>query len=540
MSRRVLHETSGLACRLVWTISLTVGLLASWAGISSAQITPQSALAASPDSALAAAIEGLPGERLLLDDAVADAAGQATEARIAEAEMVAATNAVRREKGAFDPELFGSGHWYGADTPSASLFAGADVLQTESSNYEAGARMRLRLGTELSASLNSLRTTTNSAFSTLDPEYQAFGALTLRQPLLKGFGPSASGDLSFAERNLDSASSRYDGAVLAVRAEVETAYWELYAAERNHAVTLLIRDRAAAFHEDAKLRAKAGMIGPSNVANAEFFLTEAEQTLLDTEEQLDRFSDRLATLMGRRPSDLRYRSGDEPPTTFPTVSRDELVAVVLRRNPDLQALGSDADALRALEKGSVWDARPTLDLIGSLGGSGLSGTPQDVFFPGDPNPVRTDIDGDRGDSVNQAVGRDFPNWNVGFVFAIPLGNREGKGERDRLRAQIVRAEQDILAGRRLLEEEVRAQHREVERGTKRLAIATRGVAASIKQVEIGMIEYNNGRTTAFEIVRLAADLATAQQRYSDALVRTASAAAVLRQLSGGWYPGNGN
>jgi outer membrane protein TolC len=85
---------------------------------------------------------------------------------------------------------------------------------------------------------------------------------------------------------------------------------------------------------------------------------------------------------------------------------------------------------------------------------------------------------------------------------------------------------------------VRAQYRELERGQKRLEIATRGVAASIKQVEIGTLEYRNGRTTAFEIVRLAADLATAQQRYSDALVRTARAAAVLRQLTGGWYPGN--
>ena len=66
------------------------------------------------------------------------------------------------------------------------------------------------------------------------------------------------------------------------------------------------------------------------------------------------------------------------------------------------------------------------------------------------------------------------------------------------------------------------------------------MAASIKQVEIGMLEYRNGRTTAFEVVRLAADLATAQQRYSDALVRTARAAAVLRQLTGGWYPGTGN
>jgi len=221
MSRWVLHETSGFASRLIWTISLTAALLAFSAGNSSAQMTPQSVLSASPDSALAAAIEGLPGERLLLDDAFAGAAVQATEARIAEAEMVAATNAVRREKGAFDPELFGSGEWYGSDTPSASLFAGADILKTETSNYEAGARMRLRLGTELSASLISQRATSNSDFTTLDPEYQSFSALTLRQPLLKGFGPSASGDLAFAQRNFDSASSRYDGAVLAVRAEVE-------------------------------------------------------------------------------------------------------------------------------------------------------------------------------------------------------------------------------------------------------------------------------------------------------------------------------
>jgi outer membrane protein TolC len=170
----------------------------------------------------------------------------------------------------------------------------------------------------------------------------------------------------------------------------------------------------------------------------------------------------------------------------------------------------------------------------------LSGAAQDVYFPGDPEPVRTSIDGGRGDSLNQVFGRDYPSWNVGFVFALPIGNREGKGERDRLRAQIVRAEQDLLAGRRTLEEATRAQHRELQRGTRRLDIATRGVAASIRQVEIGMVEYTNGRTTAFEVVRLAADLATAQQRYSDALVRTARAAAILRQLTGGWYPGNGN
>jgi outer membrane protein TolC len=524
MNPRVLLSLCGLAA-----------VLAAVPG--SAQSPARTILAASPDSALTATLETLPGERLRLMDAVSSAWVFASDARIAEAELAAAEQAVRREKGAFDPELFGTADWGSADTPSASLFAGADVLETQQADFAAGARIRTRIGTEVTASLNSLRLGSNSAFAALSPEYTSFSALTLRQPLLKGFGPAARSSLDFAERNRQGADARYDGAMLAVRAEVETVYWELYAAERNHAVTRLIRDRAAAFLEDTGKRARAGIVGPSAVANAEFFLTEAEQTMLDTEEQLDRLSDRLASLTGRRPAGVRYRAWDDPPASFPVVMQDSLVAVTLRRNPDLQALGRETDALRALERGAAWDARPTLDLVGGIGGNGLAGQARDVFFPGQPDPVRTEVDGDRGDALDQSLRREYPTWNVGLVFALPLGSREGRGERDRLRAEIVRGEQVLVSSRRALEEEVRAQHRELERGQQRMEIATRGVAASIRQVEIGMLEYDNGRTTAFEVVRLAADLATAQQRYSDALVRTARAAAVLRQLTGGWYPG---
>jgi outer membrane protein TolC len=497
--------------------------------------TPQEILAANPDSALAATLFQLPGERLQLDQAVARASGQATEAAIAAARLEAAGQIVRREKGLFDPELFGQADWSGADTPSASLFAGAEVLQTETTLAEAGARLRLPIGTELTASVNSLRMSSNSAFAALNPEYQAFGALSVRQPLLKGFGPAARSDLTAAERNFEAAGARHGGALLAVRTEVESVYWSLYAAERNHAVSRIIRERAAAFLNDAQLRAKAGLIGPSQVASAEFFLTESEQAVLDTEEQLDRFSDRLASLTGRRPHGRRYRADDDPPREFQLVDQDSLVAVAMRRNPDLQALAHEVQAQQALAGGAAWNARPTLDLLGSLGGNGLSGAAQDVFFPGSTTAVRTDIDGRRGDSLDDVFRRSYPTWNVGFVFAVPLGNREGKGERGRARAEVVRAEQQLLASQRGFEEEVRAQHRELERGQQRLAIAARGVTASNRQVQIGQVEYLNGQATAFEVVRLAADLATAQQRYSDALVRTARAAAILRQLTGGWY-----
>ncbi len=516
MSLRVLI----FICGLVWLMGATPSAFA-------ANDSPTH-----PDSDLVKTIQSFPGQWLSLADALTEATAQASTARAAEARLDASKEAVRREKGAFDPELYGAAQWSGDRSPTSSTFAGADVLETESSDYSAGAHIKTQWGTELTASMNSLRLSSNSQYAGLSPQYQSFAALNLRQPLLKGFGPSAASDLNFAQSIMAADGARYQGAVLNVQAEVETVYWQLYAAERNHAVTIMIRDRTSVFLDETRKRANAGMIGPGQVANAEFFLTEAEQAVLDTEEQMDRASDRLASLMGRRAVGQRFRPQDEPPRDFPHVDQDSLVAMAIQQNPELQAIALDTEALRARERGAVWDARPSLDLVGSLGGNGLTGDPT-----AGSGPFPDNINGGRGDSASQALTRDFPAWDVGFVFSIPLGNRQGKGERQRWRAEIARAEQLQLGAQRLFEEEVRAQYRELERGKQRLEIATRGVTASTQQVDFGLIEYRNGRTTAFELVRLAADLATAQQRYSDAIVRTVRAVAVLRQLTGGWYPG---
>jgi len=51
-----------------------------------------------------------------------------------------------------------------------------------------------------------------------------------------------------------------------------------------------------------------------------------------------------------------------------------------------------------------------------------------------------------------------------------------------------------------------------------------------------MIEFQNGRITAFELVRLSEDFAVAQRRYSEALVKTVNAVATLKQLTSGVYP----
>jgi outer membrane protein TolC len=492
---------------------------------------------ANPDSALRIALDEIEGSPLSLKDAVDLALERATSVRAAEAAYNAARGSLRREKGVFDPELFFSLNHYDDEFPTASFFAGAPVLNTAETVGSAGLRMELPIGTSLEASLNTVSSETNSAFAFLNPQYNAFGNLSLRQPLLGGFHVTARKEVVRAEEEANAAKARYDQEALAVSARVEQIYWDLYAVERDYAVQRLIRDRAEAFLEETELRAKTGLIGPNQVANARTFLAEQELLVLDREELMDRVSDELSSLIGARPGDgnRRFIASTDPPSGFEVGDTDEWVRLAIENSLDLKAGKSEIAARRALSSAAFWEMMPSVDLVGSVGGNGLAGTPQDVVFGSDT--LRTTVSGELSDATNQAVGSEYPSWSVGVEVSIPLFFRSGRGEKQRLDAEVAIAEQRFIQQTRSLEERVRTTHREISHGERRLTAAEEGVQAAREQVRIGIIEFQNGRTTAFELVRLAADFAVAEQRYSQALVRSAKAAAELKQLTSGAYPG---
>ena len=130
----------------------------------------------------------------------------------------------------------------------------------------------------------------------------------------------------------------------------------------------------------------------------------------------------------------------------------------------------------------------------------------------------------------------FPGGRIGVEISIPIGLRSGLGEKDRLEAGSLSAQQSYIELSLLLEQQVRTSYRELLHGNERLKAARDGVDAAQEQVRIGMIEFQNGRLSAFELVRLSEDFAVAQQHYSEALVKTVKAAADLKQLTSGYYP----
>lgn len=483
-----------------------------------------------PDSALAAALGTLGGSPLTMVEAVAKALENSFLMRDAWGSLASARGALARERGEFDPELFGEFSTASEKQPSASPFTGAAVLHPETSRGQVGARITLPIGTEIEASVVGSRYESNSAFASLNPQYDATGSLTFTQPLLEGFGPAKWGNRTQARRSYEAARLRYEHAQEAARALTEAAYWDLYAAERDVAVALVTKELALTLLKEAEIRFNAGLAGPNQVNTARVFLAEQELYELDAQDNLTRVSDALATLMGTRPDgQTRYRTIDVPERGAPIDSEDAVVDRALLTNRELKAAQEDVRAMQAMASAASWNALPQLDLFGSLGGNGIAGTGRDVIFGSDT--LRNSLDTGFGDALDQAIGRDYPSWAIGLRMTVPILPRGRFGERDRLRAEAARAEYRRVQTERTIEEQVRAAHRELFKAQERLSMAETGVSASTDQVRIGLIEYQGGTTTAFELVRLAADLVNAQRRYSATLVRSAKAAANLRVLA---------
>ena len=525
-----------LGCGLFNIIrSLTLSLIFAWIGFIT-ESEPQTNV--NPDSALYQILNELEGEKLSLSDAVQYSLKNSTSVGIAEGTLKSASGTLRRERGVFDPSLFFNYNYQDFDQPAASFFAGAPVLSTQQTTASTGFHLNLPTGTELELALNSVKLNSNSSYAFLNPEYDAFGSLSFRQSLLRGFTSSSRKQLSRAEFEYDAAKNQYDQAVLAVSTEVEKMYWDLYAAERDYAVQKLIRDRAQAFLKEAQVRAQAGLGGANQVANARTFLAEQELLWIDRMEDLDNLSDQFASLIGKRPSDnfTRFVVVDEPPVNYPVEPVDDLIDVALSSNLDLRAFQSNLEVSKTLLDAAVWEALPSVDLIGSLSGSGLSGTPKDILNPITGEIIRSTQSGNLGNSISQVFSRDYPGWSLGVEINIPIGLRQGLGESDRLEGEVTIAEQRYIELSRLIEEQIRITYRELIHGKDRLKAALEGVQAAQEQVRIGLIEFRNGRLTAFELVRLSEDYAIAQRRYSDALVRTAKSAATLKQLTSGKYP----
>ena len=483
---------------------------------------------ADPDTSYLAGEPATESLGLTLEQAQRLAAVHSPAARSALAALRSARGARMKEAGALDPAFYASNQQVSVDNPVTSPFESSRLRRRTMSG---GLAWLSPIGTQLDLALTRVRTEDDNPFSTLPTARSAQARLDFVQPLLNGFGPAAArGELRAADRELEAAREALSAATLDLNAQVEGAYWDLYATDQRLAVQRLLRQRAAVFLRDQVLRGRAGVVGPGAVAIARTFLAEQETALLDARLRAAAASDRLAEVVGMRPAESeRYRALDEPPAPSAVEPIETVLARAWESNPSLRAGRADSAAAHARERRAAWKRWPTVEAFGGYGAAGLAGIGRQLVTSF--GTFGEDFDRGFGDAWDQVSGRDFPQWSFGIRMRIPVGWRAERGEYQRQLGLYERALEAQRARRLALESAVRAAHREAELGQRELDAARTLVEAAEEQTRIARLEYQAGRGTAYDLVNFEADLAAARLRETEVRVRIARAAAELRRLT---------
>ncbi len=401
---------------------------------------------------------------------------------------------VIREQGAFDPVL-SAGAQYADRTeplsPERATELGVDRLDAQSWDFNAGVGGRLPTGTAYE--LTGYDTRSEGTLSS-DPTHIGFAGITLTQPLLKNFwlGPNTA-LIRVARQNRQIARETLQQQLINTVSDTQNAYYDLVYAAEDYKAKVEDLNRARALLSENRKRLEVGVLSRLDVTQAEAGVAAREEAVLVAERAIKDSENALKRLIS---SDVREFHGvtlvpvDEPPVAAQELDLARSVQTALSSRPDYRRQRHELEKQGILvqyNRNQLW---PQLDLEGSYGFNGRGGT--------------------FGRLTDDVVGGENPEWSVGLVVSIPLGNRQARAEFEQSR---LRQEQAALALARLEQDIIVAVDNAVGRiatNLKRLdatRAATRLAEESLKAEEEKL---RAGTSTSFLVLEAQANLAAAR------------------------------
>src|SRR5215213_6231040 len=153
------------------------------------------------------------------------------------------------------------------DSPTATQLEGS---QANALSVDPGVEFPLRTGGRLRLGLPINRSENNNQFAILNPAYGSDAAVSLSQPLLRGFGFFVNAQpIRVAFYQYQSAQAQTKLQVIRVLTDVEREYWRLYAVRQALQVRVREYELAVAQLERARRRQQIGAGAEPDVIRAE-------------------------------------------------------------------------------------------------------------------------------------------------------------------------------------------------------------------------------------------------------------------------------
>lgn len=298
------------------------------------------------------------------------------------------------------------------DAPNRASFTD---IHTRELPFELTATKRLTTGGQLELSYTADRREENTPIGVLSPSYQNDLRVQLTQPLLRGAGAEVNlAAIRVARLNYDVSLEDFRAGVLDELLETQTLYWQLVRARQELQIAQNLVQLTEQLYERILAR---GPLDASRVQIAQAqaaietrraILIRARRAIGDIEDQLRaRMSDASLPLT----EDIELIPTTPVSTQRVIIDTADQLSVALKNSPEL----SRARTAIQINEINVRVARnqelPVLNLIAGGGSTGF--------------------DDNFADSFSGAAEFDYINYNLGFAFEWPVGNRAAIANRKR-------------------------------------------------------------------------------------------------------------
>ena len=388
---------------------------------------------------------------------------------------------------------------------------------TMSSTLDAGVGVSQRLltGTQFSLDLNNNHFNTDPAIAALNPAYTADVTLSVRQPLLKGFGTRLNSQvIRRAELGLDVADNNYESRALDVIQGTENAYYLLTGARDQLQVFRASLQLSQALLSEAQSRRTAGMATGLDVLQAEVGVANARRSVLEAQRTVHASEDSLTALIGRFQFDtpIGATRAEEDASSEPAPTIAQSYRLATERHPALRSARAGLEIAKLDVAFAHNDLLPSVDLDLALGFNGNDST--------------------RRGSFSGLTEPDGHNWQAGISITYPLGRVAEKARFRQSRYALNRAE----LGEKQLEQDVlvavRNAVRDVETSRESVTIATQAADLAQRQYEAETDRFRAGLSTSRRVLEAQTDLELARVANLQARLDLQTARAALRRLEG--------
>jgi len=468
-------------------------------------------------------------------------------------------------RGVYDPRLNTQTYFERIKTPASSFLSGASEA-VESSDFTGSARIEglvPKYGGNYRVEFSSIRLTSNSQFSALNPQYPTGLTFNYTQPLWRGLRfDLPRRQIEVARKNLSITDAQFRQRAIETITNVQRAYWDLVFALRNLQVQRdAVRDARAQLEHNRRL-VDEGTLAPIDIVAVETQVANFEQAEFSALEDVSRSENNLKNLIAENREASFWNTSivpvDDVDVSAPEVSLPVAMKAALENRPELR----QSDLVREINELDQRlyrnQTKPQVDLVGSYGVVGTAGTvvaTTNPFnssnttlrervnelsvlggltpLPASPSIILPpDLVGGYPQSLRNLISDRFNNFRVGVTVNLPLRNRTAEANLGRSLVEGSRIATQRQQLEQLIQVDVRNALQTLRSAEARLRAAATGREAAEKQYASEQRKFETGQSTVFLVLERQTALATARANELRAQTDLNKAIAELQRATG--------